>query len=108
MSIVIPTTQSGSSFVETVTIDSILYRLLFNWNTRDENWYLTISDKNDNPLVTAIKLVVNYELIRDWPDMGLPTGYLIAVDMSETGDPCGRNDLGNRVILMYFSESEIQ
>lgn len=102
----IPTNSDNAAYYETVNINGTSYRLFFNWNSKDSAWYLSFLTTNNISIVSGIKLVVNYELINDYKDSGLPKGFLIAFDVLNTGEPVGRNDLGKRIKLLYFSENE--
>lgn len=97
------------SFIEEITLDNVPYRLFFNWNTRGEFWSLIFQDKENNDLA-AIKLVLEYELISNYPDYGLPPGNLYVVDTTDSTDKIGRYDfVNNRALqLVYVPEDEVE
>lgn len=99
--------NNSSSFVETITLDNKIYEFQFDWNVRDEHWSMMIRDKNNQVIVSGIKIVADYELISMYRYLDVPPGYLIAVDTSGQGLDPGFDDFGTRVLLMYFSQGEI-
>lgn len=92
-------------FEEVVSIDGIYYKFRFQWNSRDTCWLLNISDINDSPLICGIKLVINYELIRQYAALIMPKGYLFLLDLSGTDLPCDFESLGTRCKLYYIENS---
>jgi hypothetical protein len=94
-----------SCFEETISIDNIYYKLRFQWNSRDTCWLLNISDVNDSPIICGIKLVINYELIRQYAASIMPSGYLFLLDLSGTNAPCDFGSLGSRCKLYYIENS---
>lgn len=109
----------------TVELDSIIYTLEFYWNSREQNYYLTIKDSDDVVIVSSIKVVIYYPLRGRVKDDRLFTGALLAVDSTAGGiDPIwtdgidkyyadtvqkipGYGDLGARVKLYYLTGAEL-
>lgn len=83
-----------------VTLDGQEYVLEFDYAERENRWYLSVSDVNENTLATGIKLVSNWPLLRQRVDPALPPGDLFAFDPVE-GDAPGFLDLGRSVLLYY-------
>lgn len=96
-----------ASFIEEVTIDDTPYKLTFDWNSRGQFWTMIIADRDDNVLFAGIKLVLDYEMIQDFPDRGLPTGGLLAIDPAGIKRIIERDDLGKELFLIYASEEEV-
>jgi hypothetical protein len=99
------------SFTEKVTLDGTSYVLAFKWNSRYEFWTMSFLDNLRNELISGIKLVKSYELIRQYSGRGLPPGELYAFDVA--GQESKRNriqyqDFFNDIVrLTYFSEDEV-
>lgn len=104
--IVIPTRSDLSSYRFQVTIESVIYIFEFRWNTQFEFWTFDIYDFGSVPLITGVKLIVNYPLTKRYAKEELPPGELIAIDSTSTLDRVGRNDLGDKVQLIYMTEAE--
>lgn len=105
--VVIPTRSDSPSFVETVSIGDTTYRLAFSWNEREGFWYMDISTDDDDPILLGLKLVANWELMRRFADERLPDGQILVLDQSGRDEDPGRNDLGDRVILVFATNDEI-
>lgn len=107
MAVIIPSKKFAHYEME-VTLDGTPYIIIRKWNSRGGFWIMNWLDRNRNVLVNGLKIVVNYELIKWYPDRGLPPGLLIAVDDKATTGRIQRNDFTNgRLSLVYYEESEI-
>lgn len=102
--------QEFPSFTEEITIDGTPYLLSINWNTRGEFWAIRFQDRERNILAAGIKLVLEYELIANYPDRGLPPGHLYVVDTTGDRSPVGRYDFQNdrELNLLYVPEDEVE
>lgn len=105
----VQTLFNGSARYRQVTpLDGRIFVLYFSYNTRDQSWYLSIHDSEDNPIAGCIgrKLVVNYPVLLRSVSPDRPEGELI-VASSEANDP-GLTDLGNGVILTYIPRADVE
>lgn len=102
--VIIPT-KDFPSYVESVVLESVVYEFEFNWNSRAEAWFLTIS-RDDETLVAGVKIVDNFELIGRFSNVKLPRGLLLTLDIQNINRPPGRYELGSAVKLAYMTESE--
>jgi len=100
--------QDSPSFTEEVTIDGVVYLFEFNWNSRGEFWSMSIYDRDQNPLVLGIRMVIFHELIGQFVDRGLPPGELYVIDPSEDMTELEQDDLLSRAYLLYFEEDELE
>jgi hypothetical protein len=98
------------SFSEDVVLDNIALRLSFFYNTRGEYWSMTISDLDDNIIISGIKLVIGYELIHDYSYLALPKGKLYIVDEANGLTKILQHEFINerRLQMVYILESEIE
>jgi len=63
-------------------------------------------DADDNDILSGIKLVPDYPLLKIFNLDGLPPGELEAIDTSGKGVPPGRYDIGpNRRVRLVYTES---
>jgi hypothetical protein len=102
-------TSGESRFSFQTELDGKVYGFDLHWNTRDEAWYLTILDSDDEVLLAGLKLVVSFPLISRFRSFDLPPGELEAVDTNTTTaevDP-GLDDLGQRVLLIYTPPEDL-
>ena len=96
-----------SSFKIRTELDSVAMVLRFDWNEREERWSMTIYDADETTLVAGLPLHVNLELIGRFEIDGLPLGGLMLYDASGQNEECGRDDLGDRCLLLYESSEEV-
>lgn len=95
------------AITEEVTLDGVPYRFSFAWNFRGTYWSLSILDRDFNELVSGVKVVLDYELIRQFPSRGLPPGELWAVDPAGILQDISQADLGAVVEMVYITEAEV-
>lgn len=88
-------------------LDGQVFILHLDFNTREANWYLSVHDADDLPIVGCIgrKLVVNYSLLLRAYSDDRPLGELLVVSATQ-GDP-GLLDLGNGVTLTYVPAADV-
>jgi len=99
----IPIPSEVPLFSERITLQGIEYLFQFDWNDREQRWYLAILTVDEKPLATGIKIVANWPLLRRFTDPRLPPGTLIAADLSPMqGESPTYLELGTRVRLMYI------
>lgn len=95
-------------FTEDLILDGTTYRLSFLWNTRAARWSLSLFDASAQALVEGIAVVLDQELLEQYPTQGLPPGQLYAVDASGQLQTIGRDDFTlERVSLVYVPEEEV-
>lgn len=103
----IPLDSENSTYTQVMQLEGTFYLLSFHWNTRDEAWYCSIFLTDGTPIVSGIKLVVDYELLHDYKIANQPPGALFFIDSTLNGIPCGRNDFGDRCKLIYLTSEEL-
>lgn len=95
------------SFTEEITLSGVTYILDFNWNSRGNFWSLSVYDRDQIPIVTGIRLIAYYELIKQYVDKGLPSGEMYVIDPSENMLEVEQNDFQSRSFLVYFEDGEL-
>ena len=89
-----------------INLDGQDYIFRFDWNARTERWYLDIGTASEQWIVTGLKLVADWPILRRVSDPRRPPGNLMAVDLSPLqGEPPNLSDLGSRVKLIYIPVS---
>lgn len=102
----IPVATDTPLYTQRVTLDGIEYVLKFDWNDRENRWYLSLYDVSETPLATGIKIVSNWPLLRRFTSANMPPGSLMAADLSpQGGESPMYADLGVRVKLLYFPKN---
>lgn len=92
---------------QSTQLDGVVFILIFHFNSRDGNWYLTLHDSEDNPINGCVgrKLVANYPVTWRSVDDRRPKGDLLVVNARDNDDP-GLFDLSDGTILTYVPESD--
>ena len=107
MSFLIPTKTDLPRYDFEIELEGATYTFSFDWNDRDEGWYLSVFNAAKNPLIQGRRIVIQYPLLDPHRDSQLPPGVLLADDTSGQNIEPGFEDLGGRVKLLYFSSAEI-
>jgi hypothetical protein len=105
--LVIPTTPSVPSYTQRTTLDGREYQFEFRWNTRDSAWYFHIADEQGAHIRSAIKVVLDWPLLRRIVDERRPPGSIMAIDSSGTSTNPTLDDFGTRVKLYYLDAAEL-
>jgi hypothetical protein len=93
-----------------VRLDDRDYTLEFLYSPRQERYYLSLFDSEDNPLVLGLKLVSNVALLRYWHYKdGVPPGELMVTSTGEDKSSPRIGDLleDGRCQLTYFTQAEV-
>jgi hypothetical protein len=86
-------------------LDGVTYTLDLDWNQTDGHWYMTVGDKDGQPLAAGVRVVVGWPLASR--ALAGPAGVLIAVDTSgQELDPSAA-ELGGRVQLLYVEAADV-
>lgn len=105
--VVIPFSEFPA-FTQEVTLDEVPYRFQFVWNFRGQYYTLSIFDRELNPIVQGIKVVVGYELISIYNGADVPPGELYVVDTTDEVERITQDDLINGVVqIVYIPEDEV-
>ena len=107
MSLTIPLRNDLPRYNFQIELDGTTFGLEMAWNFRGEYWSMSIFDADGVALLYGVRLVVDFLLASRFRDSRLPAGNFQAMDTSgEQRDP-GFNDLGSRVLLLYFAAGEL-
>jgi hypothetical protein len=101
---IIPTSIEDSNYRQIVSLSGVDYELFFAWNSRESRWYFSLSNDGVR-LLSGIKVVINWPLIRPGQSLPMSPGMLIAIDATGAGVDPGLSDFGDRVTLMYVDNS---
>lgn len=105
--VVIPTLSDGTAHYDVrVELGEDEFVLTFRWNEREDSWAFDLATAEGEPLLSGIKVVLGWPLLRQLSDRRRPTGDFLAVDTEGTGVEAGLLDLGQRVLLTYSDDAE--
>jgi hypothetical protein len=89
------------------SLEGVTYLLDVHWNERDGAWYFDIYQADETPIRYGIKVVLGALLGGRVVDEAMPPGYVIAADLSGEGRDAGYDDLGDRVLVYYYTREEL-
>lgn len=110
MTLVIPVSDFAS-YSEQITLDGQVFLFQFDLNVRGDYWVLQISDIDLNVLISGVRIVLDYELLSQYPGRGLPPGALIAIDTTGEELDANKDNFGpvdTNVSLIYIPVSEAE
>lgn len=103
----LPTRTDIARYDFDIDLDGVTFIFEFEWNDRDDGWYMTIRDVNSAVLLAGRRVVLNYPLINIYRDAALPAGSLTAIDTGSTDIEPAFGDLGDRVKLLYTPKADL-
>lgn len=106
MAVTLPLRSDLPHFDFQCELDGSTYGFEFWWNSRSETWTMSIFDAEGVALVRGVRVVVGFPLASRSRDSGVPPGTFLAFDTSGKSEDPGLEDLGKRVLLLYFSPGE--
>lgn len=99
--LLVPRDGSLANFEFLITLEGVVFRLIFKHNKREDAWYFDLLDELQNPLRTSIKIVVNYPLLTRLRNASRPAGHFVADDPRPIPAPPALDELGATVLLTY-------
>lgn len=104
----IPLPASVPLWVQRTTLDEREYLFRFDWNARENRWYMSLSTIDGVEVCRGVKVLANWSMLRRYRwNPATPKGLLVAQDFSPAdGEPPVFHDLGQRVKLLYFPPDE--
>lgn len=109
--IIIPVhNDSRARWFSDLALDGQLYRLQFNWSTREDAWYLSIYQTDGTLILSGIKLVPQYRLLQQYHAIvGLPPGDIFVADIQDdiVNAVITYDNLGARFKVIYLTADEV-
>lgn len=96
--------DGGSSF--TVSLAGDVFRILIRYNGRDDRYYLSIFDEDDDPIVESVRVVVDHPLLARVSDVRRPKGDLFASNVGG-GDHASFGKLGDTIDLVFVPYEDL-
>ena len=107
MPLIVPVFPGEPLYQERVRLEDRDFIFRFDWNNREQRYYISIFDQDETPLLLGAKAVANWDLLsRNGFDLRLPPGALIPLDLETGGVPPTLTDFGVRVRLFYYTSDE--
>ncbi len=107
MPVIIPLRTDLTHYTFQIVLDGAEYTLELRWNERELAWYLNVQTAAKVPVLDSIKVVVNWQLGARSANAERPRGFFFAFDTSGSGIDPAINELGDRVVLVYFTAADV-
>jgi len=101
----LPVNSDIANYEFKTDLEGTRYIFTFRFNTRANRWIVDILQDDKTMILSGIPLVLGTDLIGRFQNADLPPGNLFLVNLENEYAECGRNDLGNDVLLMYQESS---
>jgi hypothetical protein len=95
-----------SSWAQSVVLGNDAFHIEVMWNARDNSWYMTMKNSNNETLFEQKKLVLGQNLFDGIKDNLKPSGALLVVPITSVKE-ITRDNIGDSVEIVYLSENEI-
>lgn len=103
----IATSQKIPYYSEIVDLDGENFLMVFKWNFRDSTWYFSLYQEDETPVAVGMRLVVGWNPLRRLVGTDRPLGSIYVHDTVGTDVEAGFEELGTRVLVLYYDEDEI-
>lgn len=102
---IIPVALDNPLWRQRITLDGVNYIMRFDYNQREERWYMSLYSDAGAALALGVKVVCNFPLLMRYAGReGYPQGMIVAIDLSgERGRSPTLAELGRRVKLHYIT-----
>lgn len=87
------------------TLDGVPVTIRVLWNERFKYWSMNLSDRQQAPIISGVKLVRDYKLIGRF-NLSALAGDFIFYRISGSKDEADVNSIGYDYQLVYLSEEE--
>jgi len=82
-------------------LEQTTFGFQFRWNDRDQAYYFNILNESGDVIRAGVRVIVNFELLRQLVDEGRPLGKFLAWDPRSDPQPPVFGEIGDAVILTY-------
>lgn len=103
--LILPAHHAAPYYDFEVELEGRSYAFAFRWNERAGAWFMTVHDAAGIILVAGRKVVLGASLLGRSRNPALPPGGLVAIDTSGADIDAGRDDLGERVLVVYYEST---
>jgi hypothetical protein len=105
--LLIPVRTDLPAYEFSITLESVIYILSFEWNDRGQFWTMDILDQDQNYLVAGIRMVSEINLLRRFKNTKLPAGDFILNDTSSKGRDPSFFNFGTEILLFYRESTTV-
>lgn len=103
--VIIPTRTDIGNYDFDISLDAVVFRISFLFNSRENFWYFNLFDSTGTAIRSGVKVVLGIPLLRLMAQISRPLGEPIAIAPTDDAIEAGLEDLGGRVLLAYVQGS---
>jgi hypothetical protein len=107
MALVLPLDSVDPHYTVTVKLEGVRYRLGMDWNEREGSWYLSVAQEDDTAIVSGLRVVPDWPLLRRVADSARPPGEIVFRNTNAGDTEPGRYDIGKIFVPLYYEEDEL-
>jgi hypothetical protein len=105
---IIPFREPGA-WEEQVTLDNVIFNLIFKWNAINQYWVMNIYDLNQSPILLGVKIVTNFNLTKQFAAItGMPVGDILCQNTLGLFFEITRFSMGEQEQLYYYEPGELK
>jgi hypothetical protein len=103
----LPLEPSNAHYSFSTTLDGTEYLFDVRWNGRDGAWYFDLLDADEDMIRAGNKVTLGSSPGVRSSDSRFPAGAFLTLDASGAGVEATYEDIGTRVLLLYYSPEEL-
>lgn len=107
MPLEIPCDPALTHYQMQIVLGTATYTLEFKLNTREDAWYWDLKDQTEDPIISGMRMVVDWPMGFRTTDPRRPAGVFLATDTTGKQKDPGAGELGGRVKLEFWDASEL-
>lgn len=90
-----------------ITLTGVIFILVFKWNALNKFWVMHIYNRNNEPILLGVKVVVNWNLTGQYVVVGMPAGDIVCQNVLGGFEDIQRFDMGEIDELFYYEQGEL-
>jgi len=90
-----------------ITLDNVVFNLRFLYNETKDSWVMDIKDGNNTPIITGLRLVPNFPIIKQYVSPNLPKGDFVCNGNFDIAEITRKSFSSKEFQLLYLTEAEI-
>jgi len=103
----LPLVPSVARYQIGTALDGVQYLFSIRWNGREGVWHMDILTEDAAVILSGVAIVLGMAIAWRSVDARRPPGVFTVRDLSRQGLDAGFDDLGERVVVQYWSPSEL-
>lgn len=104
---ILPLESNLPDYQFTTILDGVEVGFRLRWNDRASAWYMGIFDAAGDLIIDSVQLSLNRFIGIGICNDGFPPGVFFVFDNSGSNVEATLEDLGDRVLVGYFTEEEV-